>query len=96
VRYWEVQGSAGEVAAFLAAHTPSWLPNDGTGSLVTSGGEAISYSISDAPKDGRLTWAAELDLTVAALPGGMTGIRADAEVPAANAACTTSGGPVHG
>jgi hypothetical protein len=94
VRDWKVPGNAGEVAAFLAAHAPGWLPNDGTGSLVASGGEPISYSVSDAPQDTRLARAAELDLTVAALPGGMTGIRADAEVPAADAACTTSGGPV--
>jgi hypothetical protein len=96
VRYWKVPGSAADVAAFLAAHTPDWLTKDGTGSLVASGGEQISFSISDAPKDARLARAAELDLTVAALPGGMTGIRADAEVPAANATCATSGGPVHG
>ena len=93
-RYWAVPGSPADVAAFLAAHTPRWLPNDGTGSLVTAAGEPISYTVSDAPQDSGLASAAELNFTVAALPGGLTGIRADAEVPPADAVCTTSGGPV--
>jgi hypothetical protein len=94
VRYWVVAGSPSGVAAFLAAHTPRWLPNDGTGSLVTAGGEPISYSVSDAPENDRLGSWAELNFTTAALPGGMTGIRADAEVPPADAVCSFSDGPV--
>jgi hypothetical protein len=95
-RYWQVAGNAGDVAAFLAAHTPRWLPNDGTGLLVTSGREPISYSVTDAPHERGPASAAELSFTVAALPGGMAGIRADAEVPGADATCATSGGPVRG
>ncbi len=93
-RYWVVPGSPSDVADFLAAHAPRWLPNDGTGSLITAGGERISYTVSDAPRHRSLAPAAELTFTVAALPGGMTGIRADAEVPPADAVCSSSDGPV--
>jgi hypothetical protein len=94
VRYWVVSGSPSDVAAFLAAHTPRWLPNDGTGSLVTAAGAPISYTVSDAPRGSSLGSPAELNFTTAALPGGMTGIRADAEVPPADAVCSSSDGPV--
>jgi hypothetical protein len=92
VRYWVVAGSPANVAAFLAAHTARWLPNDGTGSLTSSAGSPVSYSVSDAPLDGSAASSAELNFTVAALPGGMTGIRADAEVPPADAVCVSAGG----
>jgi hypothetical protein len=94
VRYWVVPGSPADVAAFLAAHTPRGLPNDATGSLVLAAGQAISYTVSDAPQDSRLASPAELNFTTAALPGGMTGIRADAEVAPADAVCASSDGPV--
>jgi hypothetical protein len=94
VRYWVVPGSPSDVAAFLAAHAPGWLPNDGTGTLITAAGEPISYTVSDAPENNSLASPAELNFTTAALPGGMTGIRADAEVPPAEAVCSVSDGPV--
>jgi hypothetical protein len=94
VRYWEVPGSPADVAGFLAAHAPAWLPNDGTGSLFTVGGASISLTVDDAPRDSGASSSAELNFTVAALPGGMTGIRADAEVAPASAVCSYSVGPV--
>jgi hypothetical protein len=94
-RYWTVPGSPADVAAFLAAHAPAWLPNDGTGSL-TSGGQPVSYSVDDAPRNSSLASPAELNFTVAALTGGMTGIRADAEVAPADAVCATGDGPRRG
>ncbi len=93
VRYWEVLGSPADVAGFLAAHAPAWLPNDGSGSLVTSAGAPISRTVDDAPRDASAAPPAELNFTVAALPGGMTGIRADAEVAPARAVCSSSDGP---
>ncbi len=90
VRYWLIPGGPAAAAAFLKAHAPSWLPNDGTGWLGTTGG-AISYEVMDAPRGKGFGAPAGLDLTVAALAGGMTGIRADAEVVPAGAACTSAG-----
>ncbi len=91
VRYWEISRSPAEVAGFLAAHAPAWLPNDGTGSLFTSADAPISRTVDDAPRDSGAASPAELNFTVAALTGGMTGIRADAEVAGANAVCAASG-----
>src|SRR5215831_7869654 len=92
-RYWMVPGDPQHIASFLQAHAPPGIPNEGVGQLSTTGGQTISYDVIDAAlgKSGALT--AELDFTVAALGAGMAGIRADAEVVAADATCTYSGGP---
>jgi hypothetical protein len=93
VRYWAVPGRPGKVAAFLRVHAPSWLPVDGTGSLITADGKVLSYDVTDAASDQNVRAPAELDFTVAALPDGMTGIRADAELVPAGAVCTSGVGP---
>jgi len=91
VRYWVVPGGPADVAAFLTAHAPWWLPGDGTGSLAGSGGGVISYDVTDTPRSRGRGTSAALVFTVAALSGGVTGIRADAEVVPPGAECTRSG-----
>jgi hypothetical protein len=94
VRYWTVPGGPAQAAAFLQTHAPAGLTNDGTGSLLsTSSGETVSYDVTDAPPGRGFGSPAGLDFTVAALPDGMTGIRADAELVPANANCAFSAGP---
>jgi hypothetical protein len=90
-RYWVVPGDPADAAAFLKAHAPSWLPNDGTGWLGTTGGETISYEVMDTPRGKSFGAPAGLDFTIAAISGGMTGIRADAEVVPPGAVCTSAG-----
>jgi hypothetical protein len=92
VRYWVVAGDPADVTAFLTAHAPSWLPNDGSGWLGSTGGGTISYEVMDAPRGKSLRAQPGLDFTIAALPGGATGVRADAEVVPPGATCTSSGG----
>lgn len=93
VRYWAVRGDPAGVATFLTGHAPSSLRNNETGWLGSTGGAVISYQVGDVPRSRRLAARAELDFTVSALPGGMTGIRADAEVIPPAATCLRSGGP---
>jgi len=90
-RYWVIPEDPAGVAAFLTAHAPSWLPNDGAGWPGTGGGQTISSEVRDAPRGKSFGAPAGLDFTVAALPDGMTGIRADAEVVPAGAASTRAG-----
>jgi len=92
-RYWMVPGDPQDIAAFLRAHAPPGIPNNGTGQLSTTGGQPISYDVLDAERGKSGGFPAELDLTVAALGAGVAGIRADAEVVPADATCTYSGGP---
>jgi len=92
-RYWMVPGDPQDIAAFLRAHAPPGIPNNGTGQLSTTGGQPISYDVLDAERGKSGGFPAELDLTVAALGAGTAGIRADAEVVPADATCTYSGGP---
>lgn len=95
VRYWTAPGAPAQVAAFLQAHPPRGLTNDGHGSLFSSSnGETISYDVTDTPPGQGFGAPAGLDFTVASLPDGMTGIRADAEVVPAHAMCARSGGAV--
>src|SRR5215813_4092213 len=79
-RYWMVPGDPQDIAAFLRAHAPPGIPNNGTGQLSTTGGQPISYDVLDAERGKSGGFPAELDLTVAALGAGVAGIRADAEV----------------
>ena len=90
-RYWVVAGDPAGVAAFLKAHPPSGLVNAGTGWLGSTGGQTISYEVADAPRGTSFGAPAGLDFTVAALPGGLTGIRADAELVPPDAGCSESG-----
>lgn len=95
VRYWTAPGDPAQVAAFLQAHPPAGLSYNGNGSLFDSTtGHVISYDVTDTLPGHGFGAPAGLDLTVAALPGGATGIRADAEVVPPHAACTSSGGGV--
>jgi hypothetical protein len=82
-----------DIAAFLRAHAPPGIPNNGEGQLSTAGGQMISYDVIDAERGNSKDSPAELDITVAALGAGMAGIRADAEVVPAGATCAYSGGP---
>lgn len=90
-RYWVVPGSPADVAAFLEAHAPSWLPSVGTGTLSNSGG-VVNYDVTYEPRGMGFGDPIGLDITVAALPSGLTGMRADAEVIPPSAECTRSGG----
>jgi hypothetical protein len=92
-RYWIVPGDPRDIAAFLRAHAPPGIPNSGAGQVSRAGGQATSYDVIDAERGNSEGSPAELDITVAALGAGMAGIRADAEVVPAGAACTYSGGP---
>jgi hypothetical protein len=92
-RYWMVPGDPQDIAAFLRAHAPPGIPNNGEGQLSTAGGQTISYDVIDAELGNSKGSPAELDITVAALGAGMAGIRADAEVVPAGATCAYSGGP---
>ena len=92
-RYWMVPGDPQHIAAFLRAHAPPGIPNNGEGHLITAGGQTISYDVTDAERGNSGGSPAELDITVAALGAGMAGIRADAEVVPADATCSYSGGP---
>jgi hypothetical protein len=94
-RYWMIPGDPQDIAAFLRAHAPPGIPNSGAGRLSTAGGQTISYDVFDAERGNSEGPPAYLDITVAALGGGMTGIRADAELVPAGATCTYSGGPTH-
>jgi hypothetical protein len=93
VRYWMVPGDPQDIAAFLRAHAPSWIPNSGEGQSSTAGGQTISYNVMDAERVSSQGSPAELNITVAALGAGIAGIRADAEVVPAGATCSYSGGP---
>jgi len=92
-RYWIVPGDPQEIAAFLRAHAPAGIPNNGEGQLSTAGGQTISYDVFDAERGHSERSPADLDITVAALGAGLAGIRADAEVVPAGATCSYSGGP---
>ena len=93
-RYWMVPGDPRGIAAFLRAHAPPGIPNNGAGWSGTAGGQTISYDVLDTERGNSENSPADLDFTVAALGPGMTGIRADAEVAAADGAtCSYSGGP---
>jgi hypothetical protein len=61
--------------------------------LGTADGAVISYQVGDVPASKRLATHAELDFTVAASLGGMTGIRADAEMIPPRATCLRSADP---
>jgi hypothetical protein len=58
-------GDGAAACRVVAAHAPSWLPNNGTGSLATIACEPIFYSVIDAPRGNSRGASAELDLTVA-------------------------------
>jgi hypothetical protein len=88
-----VPGNPQDIAAFLRAHAPPGIPNNGEAQLGTAGGQMISYDVIDAERGNSKGSPAELDITVAALGAGMAGIRADAEVVPAGATCAYSGGP---
>ena len=92
-RYWVVPGDPRDIAAFLRAHPPPWIPNSGAGQVSTAGGQTISYDVFDAERGNSGGSPAELDITVAALGAGIAGNRADAEVVPAGATCSYSGGP---
>jgi hypothetical protein len=92
-RYWMVPGDPQHIASFLRAHAPPGIPNEGAGQLTATGDQTTSYDVIDATSGKSGARTAELDFTVAALGAGMAGIRADAEVVAAGATCTYSGGP---
>ncbi len=91
-RYWQVSGAPQDVAAFLAAHAPSWITNSGTGQSGNNG-ENTSYIVFDTPA-GDTGWNSSntLVFTIAALPEG-TGIRADAEVIPPGSSCVSSHPP---
>ena len=90
-RYWEVPGNPQDIASFLKAHTPSWIPNSGSGSGGPSS-KPTFYGVFDVPRAKGWSSSAQLDFTVAALRGRTTGIRADAEVIPPRSSCTRSGG----
>jgi hypothetical protein len=92
-RYWVVPGDPQDIAAFLRAHAPPGIPNNGEGELSTTGGQTISYDVFDAEPGHSEGSPADLDISVAALGAGMAGIRADAEVVPADATCARSEGP---
>jgi hypothetical protein len=92
-RLWRVPGDPADVAAFLRAHPPSWLSVVLTATQSRAAtGVITSYEVGDALHGKSFGNPAGLDFTVASLPGGMTGIRADAELVPPHALCTRSGG----
>lgn len=92
-RYWMVPGDPQNIAAFLRTHAPPGIPNNGAGQLSTTGGQTISYDVTDAERGNSGGPPAELDFTVAALGAAVAGLRADAEVAGDGATCSYSGGP---
>lgn len=90
-RYWKVPGNPRNIASFLKVHAPSWIPNSGSGSGGPSG-KPTFYGVFDVPRAKGWSSSAQLDFTVAALRGGATGIRADAEVIPPRSSCARSGG----
>jgi len=91
--YWQVSGAPQDVASFLAAHAQSWMSSPGSGQGGNVNGGPTSYFVFDSPKGTDWNSSDMLDFTVAGLPTGETGIRADAEVVPPGSSGVSAGGP---
>lgn len=69
-RYWMVPGDPQHIAAFLRAHPPPGIPNNGAGWLGTAGSQTISCDVTDTQRGNSEGSPADLDFTVAALGAG--------------------------
>lgn len=93
-RYWEVKDDPGAVASFLVAHAPAWAPNQTHGQGTFMIGQRtvaeLAYEVGDVPRGRGWGSSDMLAFTVAAIPHGLSGVRADGEAAAPHAECTRS------
>ena len=77
-RYWSVPGSFADVWAYMEAHPPSGSHYAGSASSSSPTGSSEAASFTFPPKPGQIS-SRQVNVTVAVLPDGSTGVGAHAQ-----------------
>lgn len=91
-RMWKVRQTPLSIVAYLQSHASTWVPYGPTGQT-SSGAQVIAYIMSgtaNRPGWGSSDQSDELQVTVAPLGDGFSGIRADGQAVPTGASCKRS------